>query len=322
MTQVEHRPAAGRRRQTAVRQAHEGHFQLGDAGRRNGQRGEVGGRDALIGAQAHQQALDGRFVRRQPLQRSRRPFAPNTGYIVLGRHRGFRGVPAIRQSPAPMRAGPNPRVVFAAPIDEIVARARGGAAGVIGHLVGFEAEARQHRLGRLEERRRQIVRRRREQLSANGAMKGRARLDGQLIRREMLDAHCRDLGESRGPCRRRLSREGIDQVDRDAREMCCRRRDRRPRARAVVVAAEEGQFSVGQGLHAGGDRRFTPASAKPSNRAASVGLASSVTSGSSGLGHNRRAAAMILAASAGGISEGVPPPKNTDTSRRGGRRPA
>ena len=60
------------------------------------------------------------------------------------------------------------------------------------------------------------------------------------------------------------------------------------------------------------DTRFTPAARKSSRRAASVevGLASRVISAPAASVHRAAARSMTAAAVSGGISEGVPPPKN------------
>jgi hypothetical protein len=67
------------------------------------------------------------------------------------------------------------------------------------------------------------------------------------------------------------------------------------------------------------DSRFTPAFAKAANlsASASVGLASSVTSTAPSVGQSRRTPSMIRRTQAGCISDGVPPPKNTEESLRG-----
>jgi hypothetical protein len=69
------------------------------------------------------------------------------------------------------------------------------------------------------------------------------------------------------------------------------------------------------------DTRFTPAAARSANRAASTddGLASSVISTSSAKPQWRPAASISAATVAGGMSEGVPPPKKIEPSRRPGR---
>ncbi|MDQ1158628.1 hypothetical protein QE385_002955 [Sphingomonas sp. SORGH_AS 950] len=65
---------------------------------------------------------------------------------------------------------------------------------------------------------------------------------------------------------------------------------------------------------------MTPAAARSAKRAASTeeGLASSVISIPSAKPQWRSAASRIEATVAGGISEGVPPPKKIEVSRRSG----
>ena len=68
------------------------------------------------------------------------------------------------------------------------------------------------------------------------------------------------------------------------------------------------------------DTRFTPAARKSSRRAASVevGLASRVISASAARDHRAAARSMTAAAVSGGISDGVPPPKNMLVTRAPG----
>ena len=68
------------------------------------------------------------------------------------------------------------------------------------------------------------------------------------------------------------------------------------------------------------DSRLTPAAANAAKRSASAefGLASSVISRSGAAGHSARTRSISAATVSGGISDGVPPPKKTETTSRSG----
>ncbi len=189
---------------------------------------------------------------------------------------------------------------------------------MVGDLVGVEAGALQHVLGGLEEGRRQVRVGRRPAAAADRPVERRAGLDGQLVGRDVLGAQRQRLAELGAPGARRLAGTGVDQVDRQAREDAAPRSRRRgaPRRRrgcgrgrpaphrpATAPPATAGSRRPRRRRRSGRPRRrwdWPPAS--PRGRAAGS--------------NSRRAAARISPAQSGSISEGVPPPRNTETSRR------
>ena len=118
----------------------------------------------------------------------------------------------------------------------------------------------------------------------------RARLDGELVERQMIRRQRERLAQFGPPGFERLARPRIDQIERDAREDRPRRLQRGDRLRRRVLPSEH-HSAAGSRLCTPIDTRFTPASRNAANRPAStlVGLASSVISMSSAGANRRRA---------------------------------
>ncbi len=153
----------------------------------------------------------------------------------------------------PVGAGSDAQVVLAAPIDEIVARAGGVAAGVVGHLVGGKPLAGQDFLGCLVEYGRQVGVGGGEGLAPHGPVEGRAGFDGQLVGRDVLGAEVERGQELRRPGLGSLAGSGIDQVHRQAGEQAGGQAGGAAGLAGEMVAAEKFQGDVVQRLHAQGE---------------------------------------------------------------------
>ena len=121
---------------------------------------------------------------------------------------------------------------------------------MVGDLVGVEPQRLEHGLRGLVEVGGEVRVGGREPAAPHRTVERRPRLDGQLVRRQVLGTQRRRLVQRPRPRRGGLAGEGVDQVERDPREGRDRGPDGAARGRGVVVAAEEGQARVVQRLHA------------------------------------------------------------------------
>ena len=181
-------------------------------------RAQVAQRDPVEGARSHEQALQGDVTAAQPLPPRTEARRPHPFQIGADPARRGGGEPVGLQGDAPVRARPHAQIVAAAPIDQIVARAGRRPLGVVGNLIGLEARRPENRLSRLVEVGGQVGPRRREGAPPDGAVEGGARLDGELVGRQVLGPQGDGLGELSGPGRRGLAGQGVDQVERETRE--------------------------------------------------------------------------------------------------------
>jgi hypothetical protein len=122
---------------------------------------------------------------------------------------------------------------------------------VVRHLVGGET-------GRVAELLRRLVHVRREVLlgqpgelaGGETVAEGGARLDRQLIKRQVIDRHRERLGQFRPPVGQRLKLPRINQVEAHPVEMRARDAEGPPRLRRAVQPSEARQIPVVQRLHA------------------------------------------------------------------------
>ena len=116
------------------------------------------------------------------------------------------------------RARAEAQIVTATPDVEIVRRAGRLAPGMIGNLIGVEARRLVHGLRRLIEGGGEVLVGRGPGPAGHGAAEGGRGLDGQLIGRDVLEAHVDGPGQFGGPAVDGLVGPGIDQVDGQAGE--------------------------------------------------------------------------------------------------------
>src|SRR5579885_2883674 len=180
-----------------------------------------------------------------PLRLDRRE--PSLGRPQLAR----RNLPRPRGEAA-MRARADAEVVAVAPIDEVVAALRAGA-GVVRDLVGGQAGGGKALLRQLEEFAGKIVLRHGEIAAGIGRREGRARLDRELIERQVIAGERKGAVQLPPPGGDALSRPRIDEVEGEAREMLPRERERRQRLIEAVAAPEEGERFRIERLHPEGD---------------------------------------------------------------------
>ncbi len=157
----------------------------------------------------------------------------------------------VQAQPA-VGAGSHAYIVPAPPVDEVVPRARRLAPGVVGDLVGGEAGRGQHLLGGVEQLRRQVLPRRDQGSPGHGPVEGGAGLDRQLIGRDMFGPERDGLGEFGRPGLGGLAGKGVDQVQGQAWKRLRRQLRSPPRLGGVMVAAQEPERRVVQGLEAQG----------------------------------------------------------------------
>ncbi|MHC3926701.1 hypothetical protein ACMZ4W_01804 [Brevundimonas naejangsanensis] len=148
-----------------------------------------------------------------------------------------------------MRARPQTQIVPAAPDMQVMAGTGGDVAGVVGHLIGLEPGRFERLLRGLIEFGGQILVRRRPGPARHRPPERRRPLDGQLIRRDVLEPQIEGGGQFRPPVDDALPRPGVDQVDRQARERPPRQTDRPARLLGRMVAAQKLQRRVVKRLH-------------------------------------------------------------------------
>ncbi len=148
-----------------------------------------------------------------------------------------------------MGAGADPGIVPALPVDEIVPRPGGLAAGMVGDFIGLEAGRLQDVLGVVEEGRGMVLIRRDQPTAGERPGEGRARLDGQLIGRDVLGPRGQGLAKLGGPGRAGLVGPGIDQVEGQSGKEIGGQGQRPAGGRRVMVATQEGEGGVVKGLH-------------------------------------------------------------------------
>ena len=142
-------------------------------------------RDAFGQAQPHHQQLHQlRLARPTPRAAPRRAPRPRPGQPAL-RHalRAGRQLCAPQGQPA-MGAGADADIVAVAPVDEIVARFLPGP-GMVADLVGRQPGSAEHLLGQLVELGLQVLVERHQLALLDHGVEAGARLDGQLIERQM-----------------------------------------------------------------------------------------------------------------------------------------
>ena len=229
-----------------------------------------------IGPQAHQQPLQRRLAGREPrrARRSRSRRSSTRGDVVGDpRRRQRRPARAAGVGDAAVRAGADAEIVAAAPVDQVVPRAGGRAAGMVGDLVGVEAGAPPARPGWSRTAPRPGP-------ASGGAQRPRlhrpvergAGLDGQLVGRDVLGAQRQRLAELGAPGVRRLAGPGVDQVDREAREGAARRPRRRGAPSAASWLRPRKASAASSSDCTPSDSRFTPAAAKAAKRPASASV--------------------------------------------------
>ena len=136
-----------------------------------------------------------------------------------------------------MRAGADAGIFVAAPIDQIVP-AFGARPRVVGDLVSRQAGLGAGRLREIVEIARGVVVGNDELAGLVQAEERRARLDGELIKREMLGRFRDGALEFGGPGGGRLARARVDEIERVTLEIRARDRDRVERFLRGVQAAE------------------------------------------------------------------------------------
>ena len=216
-----------------------------------------------------------------------------------------------------MRPGADAGVVAVAPVGEVVP-ALLARPGVVADLVGRQAGLAQQLLGQLVEGGLVVIVHRRHGAGADQGVKARAGLDRELVDREVAVRHPEprpQLGRPRG---RGLPRPGVDQVERVPREQAGSELDSGPRLGRAVLPPEEAQAGVIQRLDAERDAVH----ARLAERAQPAGLDRGRVRLERDLDVRLSAPAAAprarsrRAAVPGSISEGVPPPKKIEVSRR------
>ena len=254
-----------------------------------GQRLKAGPRDPLDEPQPHHDHFLDRGVAR------------DRGFLLDPDTRAFdRGEPCLgtanlhcRHFPAAarhaaMRAGADAEIIPVTPIDEIVA-AFGAGPGMVRDLIGRQPGRREPMLRQLEQRRGGVLVGR-QRLAARGAIaEGGARLDRQLVERQMLAGERQRLAQLLVPGGERLAGPRIDQIERIPGKVS--------RARRIAAIASSrscrrprNRSAAGSSAWMPSDSRLTPAAANAAKRSASAefGLASSVISRSGAAGHSAR----------------------------------
>ena len=150
--------------------------------------------------------------------------------------------------------------------------------------------------------------------------KGGAGLDRQLVEREMLAGERQRLVELGVPSRDALARAGIDQVEREPREDVAGMLDRGDRLVAVVPPAQKAQRRRVERL----DAEREPVDPGCGKSPEAIGLGGIRVRLQSDFEIGRtcqcvRTRSSNAATVSGGISDGVPPPKNTEPTVASGR---
>ena len=148
-----------------------------------------------------------------------------------------------------MRSGADPRIIVAAPIQQIVTRLR-SRPRMIGNLVGRQPRSLAKLLGEAIQLARLLAVR--DAQRAGGMPRGerRALLDGELIEREVVGGMIQRASQLRFPLDRRLSFPRIDQIERHALEMALGERKRGQRFFGRVLSSKRFEASIVERLHA------------------------------------------------------------------------
>ena len=154
-----------------------------------------------------------------------------------------------RFEPAAMGARPDPRIVAIAPVGEVVAALLAGA-GVVADLVGGKACCAGALAGEREEIARRIVVERGEPALAHEGGKARARLDGELVEREVAGPQRQRARQFGVPAFRRVAGAGVDEVETDPREMALGDIERGEPLGGIVEAAQKMERLVVERLKA------------------------------------------------------------------------
>ena len=164
---------------------------------------------------------------------------PGFGRAVLARGDFFRAPAVVAgQGESAVGAGPDADVVAVAPVGQVVP-AFGAGARVVGDLVGRQA-GRGQQVPRGLEDRHALVLSGQDQLAAPpGAVEGRARLDGQLIDREVLRRLAQRPAKLGAPGGRALPGPRGNQVEGPAREERPRDLEGGKRLGGAVLAPEK-----------------------------------------------------------------------------------
>src|SRR5205823_11763750 len=108
--------------------------------------------------------------------------------------------------------GTYPGILVSAPIDQVVP-AFAPRSRVVRDFIGRQARVRTNHLRHIVERPRGVLVRRDQLARCMQLVKGRALLDGELIKREMLARLRNGALELVGPALGRLPRKGIDEIE-------------------------------------------------------------------------------------------------------------
>ena len=207
------------------------------------------------------------------------PFASTAASQRSGTADRAGGELVAAQSQPAMRAGPDADIVAVAPVHEVVTRLLPGS-GMVADLVGRQAGTLQHLLGQLVEVGLQIRVERLQLALLDHRMEARARLDGQLIERQMPVWRCRGPGPARPANPPRSGQGGRRSGRTSAAGRPAPPAPRRPRPRRYRARGQERPDRRSFRAWMPKETRFTPAARNPRNRSASteVGLASRVIS--------------------------------------------
>ena len=147
----------------------------------------------------------------------------------------------------PCRARPaDAGVIGIAPVGEVVP-AFAAWHSVVRHLVGSRPNRRCLLRGRLVQRRAGVLVRQHDVAAAVHRLELRARLDRELVERQMIRRQRECLAQLRPPGLERLAGPRIDQIERDAREYRPRRLQRGDRLRRRMLSAEHRATPPGRG---------------------------------------------------------------------------
>mgnify|MGYP001611871623 CR=1 FL=1 len=148
-----------------------------------------------------------------------------------------------------MRARSDAGIVLAAPVDQIVP-ALGARPRVVGDFVGRQAFAGADQLREVVQIAPEVIVGDRQLAGRAQAEERRARLDGQLIEREMLGRFRDGALELDGPGGQRLARPRINEIERIALEDRARDRNGRERLLRRVQTAQFLERAIVERLHA------------------------------------------------------------------------
>ena len=151
-----------------------------------------------------------------------------------------------------MRAGTDARIILVAPVSEVVPAFR-ARPGVVGDFVGGQAAGCRALLCQFEQACRSVCIERLELMLRNHRREPCARLDGQLIKRQMFCPEAKRPVQGLGPALFVIAGKGIDQVEADAADRGLRRLERAQPFLRRMGASEKSERFVVEALQAEAD---------------------------------------------------------------------